>query len=1477
MVDPLVIIDCVNSSVVNANPNNSIEWRVLPSTLLSETTNSLNISEANLMVGVNTLECQFTLNSTNSSSEIITCMVSVTINSSPDLSFSPSPPPDPITYPSATTIECIANGGFPSSTITWVDSNGDTLSADSILRFNSNQAVIGDDNTFVCRADNSIVIIESNISITVKPLPPSVAITPLPTIVFIGNETTLECTASSSDLTSVTYVYRWYKDDALIASSSGVTVNEDLVTITVTRTTNNGMYTCNATVLNSDDGTASVQLTVTSPPPLVSITPSPSNSPLTVGSNIALTCVVTPQPEDGLAITVVWLNSTLGVVSGDNGTVLTLSSITLSDDGNYICQASVGNSETVTSYPHRLDVIPLAPAVMVILNESTPLIGRFVNLSCDITDTSGSTEMATYAWYKDGTLIPGEINEVYILGPASLTDTASYSCSASIGGSAVTNSLAVDITVYQLPMITGIPSSPQHVIEGNTSSLNCMADGTPVPSITWSDKDGTNYTNPLNLSSLTNLLSGNFTCNASSLANPEGVTDSIQITIVPLAPSLVVTTFPTTNPVDSREFTLSCSVEGSFPVGQTIASYQFTWTRVSNSAVVAMTQNYSFLASIDSDGTQYQCTATVAGSAEGSATSLVLSLQREPSKPIFSIPDKITIGMSYSVQCESTGIPEPTITITNREGTELDSPVPDLDVFTEDDVGTEVYTCTSENMHGINITSQTFEIKKPAITIDFTSDPERVTNGQSFVLNCSFTTNPYIPPEAVFTFKMNQTVIPSDQPADPERQWASVTISPSLYEPNTMFTCFISIQNDKLNVEQTLLVPEIPTTEPLLYVAVAVSVIALILLLVFVCLILLLLMCCLRYRRKKDIVPARTGDYIGLNTPMAQQSVFSYPISVKKYSETLDALHEDNQQKLKEQYQQLTSIKGNTEEAKKAVNAVKNRYPDVLAYDHSRVPISKHQGTDYINANYMDGFGRCNAYIAAQGPLGPPKDEGTPSTSTANGGAATPQLNTVSDFWRMIWELNITTIVMLTNLIENNRVKCALYWPEDTKNYGRIRVRKVEESRFCDYIVRKFSIQRIQVRTGDSETRQITQFHFVAWPDHGVPLFPIAMIQFVKLVRSYINQNGDDNNAADLVHCSAGVGRTGTFICLDIILQQLANGDTSIDIWKETAKLRKKRNHMIQEYLQYEFVHQAINEHIQFGDTECSAANFPKMVTQLNEVTDDNPFKVAMSRLEIQFKKLQLRVIQSQHREAMLNENAGKNRFINTMPFDTNRVRLSPLSGIVGSDYINASYIDSDKTHWAFIATQGPLKTTMEDFCRMIIEKGSSVIIMLSENSDDKTEDYFSFSQTHYGQYHFHLVKKHMHNDYIHREMVIKLDNNKNGYQVHHFQLTKHLSPNHSHKDCAKAMLCLITGVMVTLQPEETKKGPMVVHCGGGNGMTGVFMTVYIIIQRLQYEDKVDVFNTVKRLRMQRVAMVQSVDQYELCHRTVMEYLQSSP
>ena len=1456
-------IQCVDPTDLTTYPNNKNQW--YQGATMYSMTNDLSI-EGLVTPGVNQFMCDFTLNATDTNSEVTTCSFTVTVNSLPNLSTSTIPPF--ITYPSSVTITCSANGGYDTPTLTWEDSTGGVLSNNPTLSFNNNEQLVGDNKEFVCVSVNSAGEFTTSIFVTVKPNPPTVSLTPQSPSVYVGDSTTLTCSATS-DTTSTAFDYSWFKDNILIINGiDGVVITDDVLTISDTRTLNQGTYRCDVTVYNSDTGSDNTQLTVTSLSPLVTITSQPTKSTYIENDSLTLTCQVTPRPLDNTdSISITW-SSNSGMIS--NGETLTFQPLSVSDEGTIMCSATVGNSE-VNSSTFLLDIIPPAPNVTLAATTQTPVLGDDITLTCVVTNNSPTTLPVSITWLKDMIEISGQTNPTLVITNVDLSDTAGYTCIASIRDSENTTSNVLEIMIQQIPNIISIsPLDTNPVIEGVTSgSLTCSATGIPIPNITWTDNNGDTRANPLELIQLTNQMNGTFTCIATSLAGFDS--EQIVIIIVPPTPSLSVVSSES-NPVLGTSFTLSCYVTNTLPDGLTLSDYSFEWTTGSPPVPVSTEQSYTFTVAENTGGMEYMCSASVAGSGIGNANSGVLVLKGVPHSIEFEIiPDTVYIGQSRTVTCMGEGVPTPTAEIRDQADKIISSisGVVDLNRFSQSDDGkTETYNCTLKNIHGTMSRLQTFTISQPRIDIVFLSDPPTVTKGNAVTLSCSVTTDPDISLiGTTYSFHTNENKL-GDGQVSADGSSATYTIA-EFTDNEASLICKVSIQNGRLEVEETLTVPIL---DLLAIVAVGVSFVVIILLFALVCLILIMILCCLRQRKRDE--PEHYPDYIGLeNTSGSQQAAFSYPIPVDNYSNTYEQLLAESQQELKEQYQQLFSIKGNTEVARKAVNNTKNRYPDVLAYDHSRVIISKCQGTDYINANYMEGFGTDgNAYIAAQSPLGAPKAD-TPTPTT---GAATPQLNTVNDFWRMIWELNITTIVMLTNLIEGNRIKCALYWPEDLQNYGRIRVRKIEEKRFCDYVIRKFSIQRIQVRSNDGLTRQVTQFHFVAWPDHGVPLFPIAMIQFVKLVRAFINQTEDGTNVPTLVHCSAGVGRTGTFICLDVILQQLAAGEKLIDIWKETSRLRKRRNYMIQEYLQYEFVHQALNEYIQFGDTECSAADFPKMVAYLHEVTEENPYKVGMSRLEIEFKKLQPRIIQTQHKNAKLSENAFRDRFINTMPFNSNRVKLNPFPGIVGSDYINASFIDSDKTHWAFIATQGPLKTTMEDFCRMLIEQNSNVIIMLSENSEDKTEDYFSFSQTHYGPYHFQVTRKHIVNDYIHREMTVHQDNSSQIHPIHHFQLTKPLAPNFSQKDCAKALLSLITGLTVTLQPEEERKGPMVVHCGTGNGMTGVFLAVYVIIQRLAYEDKVDVFNTVKRLRMQRVAMVQSPDQYDLCYRAVMEYLQSS-
>ncbi|XP_054850076.1 receptor-type tyrosine-protein phosphatase H [Eublepharis macularius] len=238
-------------------------------------------------------------------------------------------------------------------------------------------------------------------------------------------------------------------------------------------------------------------------------------------------------------------------------------------------------------------------------------------------------------------------------------------------------------------------------------------------------------------------------------------------------------------------------------------------------------------------------------------------------------------------------------------------------------------------------------------------------------------------------------------------------------------------------------------------------------------------------------------------------------------------------------------------------NREKNRYSNVLPYDSSRVllgPSISDPNSDYINASYIPGYHREKEYIATQGPLP----------------------GTLHDVWRMIWEQRITTLVMLTNCIENGRVKCERYWPLDYTpcTYEDITVSVVIETILPDWTIRDFNIKR----KNEWEVRLARHYHYTSWPDHGVPSNTSAILHFRDLVRKHIEQHTESGPA--LVHCSAGVGRTGTFIALDSLLSQ-AQKEGQIGVYSFVQRMRMNRPLMIQTESQYVFLHQCLLDRIQ--------------------------------------------------------------------------------------------------------------------------------------------------------------------------------------------------------------------------------------------------------------------------------------------------------
>ncbi|XP_065932731.1 receptor-type tyrosine-protein phosphatase epsilon [Magallana gigas] len=229
-------------------------------------------------------------------------------------------------------------------------------------------------------------------------------------------------------------------------------------------------------------------------------------------------------------------------------------------------------------------------------------------------------------------------------------------------------------------------------------------------------------------------------------------------------------------------------------------------------------------------------------------------------------------------------------------------------------------------------------------------------------------------------------------------------------------------------------------------------------------------------------------------------------------------------------------------------NILKNRFKNTLPYDHTRVILKEDNGEDYINANYIfDAFGR-QQYIACQG----------------------PKPTTVKDFWQMIWQENIHTIVMLTGIIEGKKRKCEQYWPSPGRTliYGKISVTSLEEKNYAFYTIRRLKI------TNDQETRYQNHFHFTGWPDHGIPS-TMQLLLFYFRVKDQIRN--DQDTSPLVVHCSAGVGRTGTFIAIDALAQYGLRKGT-VNVTKYVSAMRRDRMHMIQTTGQYITVYKCLDE-----------------------------------------------------------------------------------------------------------------------------------------------------------------------------------------------------------------------------------------------------------------------------------------------------------
>ncbi|XP_055739860.1 receptor-type tyrosine-protein phosphatase S-like isoform X3 [Salvelinus fontinalis] len=575
------------------------------------------------------------------------------------------------------------------------------------------------------------------------------------------------------------------------------------------------------------------------------------------------------------------------------------------------------------------------------------------------------------------------------------------------------------------------------------------------------------------------------------------------------------------------------------------------------------------------------------------------------------------------------------------------------------------------------------------------------------------------------------------------------------------------------------------------------------------------------------------------------------PIPITELAEHTELLKANDNLRLSQEYESIDPGQQFTwEHSNLEVNKPKNRYANVIAYDHTRVVLAPIEGSspgilgsDYINANYIDGYRKQNAYIATQGPLA----------------------ETFGDFWRMVWEQRAASVVMMTRLEEKSRVKCDQYWPtRGSETYGMTQVTLLDTMELATFCVRTFSLHK----SGSSERREVRQFQFTAWPDHGVPEYPTPFLAFLRRVKAC---NPPDAGPV-IAHCSAGVGRTGCFIVIDAMLERIRHERTA-DVYGHVTLMRSQRNYMVQTEDQYGFIHEALLEAVACGNTEVAARSLFSYMQKLGQVENGEH----VTGMELEFKRLaNTKAHTSRFVSANLPCNKFKNRLVNIMPYETTRVCLQPIRGLEGSDYINASYIDGYRQQRGYIATQGPLAETTEDFWRMLWEHNSTIVVMLTklrEMGREKCHQYWPAERS--ARYQYFVVDpmaEYNMPQYILREFKVTDARDGQSRTVRQFQFTDW--PEQGVPKSGEGFIDFIGQVHKTKE-QFGQDGPISVHCSAGVGRTGVFITLSIVLERMRYEGAVDIFQTVKMLRTQRPAMVQTEDEYQFSYQAALEYLGS--
>ncbi|XP_061180788.1 receptor-type tyrosine-protein phosphatase mu-like [Saccostrea echinata] len=483
------------------------------------------------------------------------------------------------------------------------------------------------------------------------------------------------------------------------------------------------------------------------------------------------------------------------------------------------------------------------------------------------------------------------------------------------------------------------------------------------------------------------------------------------------------------------------------------------------------------------------------------------------------------------------------------------------------------------------------------------------------------------------------------------------------------------------------------------------------------------------------------------------------------------------------------------ESAKTEENMSKNRFKTTFPYDHSRVILEASQGfaSDYINANYIENMEGKREFIASQGPL----------------------KNTIVDHWRMIWQEQVEYIVMLTNLIEGPKVKCHQYWPEKEKelDINPFFVTLIEEKQYAYFVERRLTLRNKKV----SGSRTVVQYHYTRWPDHGTPN-PLNLVVFHRHFRHKIRST----QHPIIVHCSAGIGRTGTFIAFDV-LSKYGKDKGKVNVIEYVKAMRKDRMTMIQNVDQYVFLYHALHEFFR------GKAHYKKRDEILSLYGDMNKLD-AQKQLTNEFNEL----FSLKPRFDPKDFKSGKtflklNMTKSVLPVEQYLVYLT--SHVPGRQcYYNAVTVSSFSRDDEFISAQFPVPEGAIDLVRLLVDHESTFLISLNPLSELKEET---------------------------REIEI-LE-----------------CLNWSFNDTLPMETSTLTNLIkqFRLYRKHQPNGHVTVLSKDGATCCGVFCAVYNAIEQLQQDDEVDIFTIVQQLQCRRPEMISTKKEYEFCFKVVSDFL----